>query len=85
MGQFSTRLFRILQNRKDFDAVLGKVLNPVPNWTIDQSDGSQYFLKFYFGDAYHNSDGLGEGLVSLFFIIDALYDSNPQRFYLSEI
>ena len=29
------------------------------------------------GGSYHNSDGLGEGLVSLFFIIDALYDSEP--------
>jgi hypothetical protein len=65
IGQFSTRLFRILQNRKEFDAVLSRVLDPVPAWTIDQSDGGQYFLKFDVGGAYHNSDGLGEGLVSL--------------------
>ena len=32
-------------------------------------------MKFRTGDEYHNSDGMGEGLVSLFFIIDALYDS----------
>lgn len=77
IDHFAYRLFQVQKNRTEFDAVLGKVLSPVPNWTIDQSDGGQYFLKFDVGGAYHNSDGLGEGLVSLFFIIDALYDSKP--------
>ncbi|MDX2273590.1 MAG: AAA family ATPase [Cyanobacteriota bacterium] len=77
IDHFASRLFQVQKNRTAFDSVLGKVLSPVPNWTIDQSDGGQYFLKFDFGGFYHNSDGLGEGLVSLFFIIDALYDSKP--------
>jgi len=74
---FATRLFQIQKDRKAFDTVLSRVLEPLPNWTIDQSDGGSYFLKFDVGGAYHNSDGLGEGLVSLFFIVDALYDSKP--------
>lgn len=77
IGQFATRLFQVSRNKKEFGAVLKRVLDPVPNWTIDQSDGGQYFLKFDMGGSFHNSDGLGEGLVSLFFIIDALYDSGP--------
>ena len=77
LNEFSHRLFQIQKNREDFDNVLRNVLTPVPNWTIDQSDNGEYFLKYDVGGAYHNSDGLGEGLISLFFIIDALYDSKP--------
>lgn len=74
---FQGRLFKILDNRQQFNAVLEKVMSPVPNWTIDQSDQGQYYLKFQSGNQFHTSDGVGEGIVSLFFIIDALYDSNP--------
>lgn len=36
-----------------------------------------HFLKFYNGGSAHNSDGLGEGIISIFSIIDAIYDSEP--------
>ena len=72
---FSARLFNILSNRDKFNEVLKKVLDPVPNWTIDQDDSGHYFLKYDIEDSYHNSDGLGDGIISLLFIIDALYDS----------
>lgn len=75
ISNFYTRLFTILKDRAEFDRVLGHVMSPVPEWTIDQAESGQYYLKFMTGDLFHNSDGLGEGLVSLFFIIDALYDS----------
>lgn len=78
LDQFGYRLFQAQQeNRAKFDNVLGEVVRPVPNWTIDQSDSGQYYLKLEKGGLYHTSEGLGEGLVSLFFIIDALYDSEP--------
>lgn len=73
---FSGRLFTALRSRSKFDAVLRRVLDPVPDWTIDQSDTGQHYLKFNVSGQYHTSDGLGEGIVSLFFIIDALYDSS---------
>ena len=50
-------------------------MEPVPVWTIDQSDQGQNYLKLNSADQYHSSDGLGEGIVSLLFIIDSLYDS----------
>lgn len=75
IGNFSNRLFQALENRAQFDEVLEKVMDPVPEWTIDQSDNGNYYLKFRNEGQFHNSDGLGEGLVSLFFIVDALYDS----------
>jgi hypothetical protein len=75
MDQFTYRLFAIEQNREAFDAVLKRVLDPVPDWSIDQLDNGQYFLKIRKGKATHSSEGLGEGLVSLLYLIDALYDS----------
>ncbi|MBI2985382.1 MAG: ATP-binding protein [Deltaproteobacteria bacterium] len=77
LDQFSGRLFRVLEKRAAFDAVLRRVLDPPPDWTIDQADGGQYYLKFSAAGQYHTSDGLGEGIVSLFFLVDALYDSEP--------
>jgi AAA domain, putative AbiEii toxin, Type IV TA system len=38
-------------------------------------DRGQYFLKIRKPNAYHSSEGMGEGFVSLLYIIDALYDS----------
>lgn len=75
LDQFTFRLFAIEKNREAFDATLSRVLSPVPDWSIDQNDNGQYFLKVRRGNATHSSEGLGEGLVSLLYIIDALYDS----------
>lgn len=75
---FNGRLFNAEKNRENFNEVLKKVIDPLPDWSIDQHDSGQYFLKFTKGNLSHSSEGVGEGIVSLFFIIDALYDSNPQ-------
>ncbi len=75
---FHTRLFNIQKderNRKTFDDVLRRVLDPTPEWNIDQSDSGQYYVKLRYRDSYHSSEGLGEGLISVLFIVDALYDS----------
>ncbi|NEU31258.1 AAA family ATPase [bacterium LRH843] len=78
INEFSFRLFYANQNREKFNQLLMEIINPVPDWTIDLTDNSQYYLKFSKGTIKHSSEGLGEGLISLFFIIDALYDSNPE-------
>jgi predicted ATPase len=70
------RLFAVQKNRAKFDQVLEKIMQPVPDWKIDQADSGQYYLKFSSGEHTHTSEGMGEGLVSLFLIVDALYDSN---------
>jgi hypothetical protein len=70
-------------NREGFNKILEQIINPVPEWYIDQSDTGQYYLKFRTGNEFHTSDGMGEGLVSLFFIVDALYDSNPGNIVFS--
>lgn len=71
------RLFTAMENRAEFDGVLSRIISPVPDWTIDLADSGQYFLKFLKDGSFHTSEGVGEGIVSIFFIVDALYDSKP--------
>lgn len=83
VDQFNARLFKLNRNpedRRGFDRLVAQVVDPPPAWTIDQNDGGQYYLKFVWGEPgapglSHSSDGLGEGLVSLFFVLDSLYDA----------
>ena len=72
------RLFRANGWKVDFNAILKKVIDPVPDWTIELSDEGRHFLKVSTAGQSHNSDGLGGGIVSLFLIIDSLYDSKPE-------
>ncbi|CAO4136219.1 hypothetical protein OFEAOIEE_LOCUS3971 [Methylorubrum extorquens] len=72
---FEQRLFKALKSPDSFNDMLEKVLGKRPEWTIDLSDQGQYFLKFFNNSTSHSSDGMGEGIVSIFAIVDALYDS----------
>lgn len=78
--RFAYRLFTIQENQEEFNAVLKKVLGNVPSWVIEQSDNGNYYLKFNYNGSFHNSDGTGEGLLSVFTIVDTLYDSNDNDF-----
>lgn len=77
LDSFAYRLFEIQNNREKFNKVLAQVLSPVPEWVIEQADNGEYYLKFSSLTGAHNSEGMGEGLVSLFVLVDALYDSEP--------
>lgn len=77
VDMFTYRLFQIAKNKNEFDRLLGRVLSQVPNWNIEQSDSGQFYLKIQKQNAFHSSEGAGEGIISLFFLIDALYDSTP--------
>jgi len=76
---FGNRLFRIEQgnNRRKFDDVLSRVLSPTPRWYIEQQGQGEYYLRLESGKGHHDSEGLGDGVLSLFVIVDALYDSRP--------
>lgn len=77
LESFPNRLFKILEDPKNFNLLLNDALGFIPEWTIDMSDQGQYFLKFFNGASHHSSDGMGEGIVSIFSILDSLYDSSP--------
>lgn len=64
--------------REVFDALLTEIVGVALNWTFDEMAPGQQFVKLLEQDgAWHTSEGLGEGLISLLFIVDALYDSAP--------
>ena len=77
LDSFSYRLFNIQKNPAAFNSELSKVLGLTPDWHIEQADSGQYYLKFTNNGSSHNSDGTGEGLLSIFTIVDTLYDSSP--------
>ena len=79
-SEFRRRLFKALERRERFNELLGRIVSPLPEWTIDQSDQGQYYVSIDAGRYSHNSDGLGEGIVSILFLVDALYDSSPGDF-----
>jgi predicted ATP-dependent endonuclease of OLD family len=77
---FPSRLIAVVQEpakRERFDALLARIVIPKPLWTIDQSDAGQLYVKLRSGSQSHSSEGLGEGILSLLSIVDALYDSEP--------
>lgn len=76
---FEYRLFNTIKNPEPFNSLLREALGFEPTWTIDKSDQGQYFLKFFNGEHSHSSDGMGEGIISIFAIVDSLYDSKPNN------
>jgi predicted ATP-dependent endonuclease of OLD family len=75
LSNFEARLFTIERDPDQFNEMLYEVLGFKPNWSIDKSGQDQHYLKFFNGNHSHTSDGMGEGIVSIFAIVDALYDS----------
>jgi len=75
LSGFTGRLFLALAQAANFSPVLERILGRSVSWTIDQNDGGNYFVKFNFGGAFHNSDGAGDGLMGAFCLADAFYDS----------
>jgi energy-coupling factor transporter ATP-binding protein EcfA2 len=76
-SHFAPRLFGIQRNRKLFDDTLCRIVGNVPQWYIEQTDGGHNYLKFCSASSPHSSEGLGDGLITLFYLVDALYDSSP--------
>lgn len=75
LSRFESRLFQIELNRELFDPVLRKVLPEFDEWSIDQDEHSQYFIKLFSKTGSHSFHGAGDGIISLFVIVAALYDS----------
>lgn len=68
-----------------FDTMLGRIIGKPLQWTIDQEDNGQYFVKITKQQGvHHNSDGMGEGIVSLMFIVDALCGTSNELIVIDE-
>lgn len=77
---FAYRLFDANKKSEDFNKIFWRILGKELEWTIDQDDSANYYVKVKKnGSVYHNSDGLGEGIVSLLFIVDALFEAKSDE------
>lgn len=81
---FTGRLFDLHSNpakKAQFDELMEEVIGYPFNWSIDLGEGQHgqsHYLKVNTGDSVdHTSEGLGDGIISLLFILNALYDSEP--------
>jgi predicted ATPase len=79
LDRINERIFSAHGSREHFNAVFAKVVDPVPEWNIEQTDDGRYYLQFQFGDVAHSSDGLGDGLLSIWLMVDALYDASESE------
>jgi hypothetical protein len=75
LNAFPYRLKNAIRHKAQFDALLGRLLDPPPDWTIGNADGNDY-LKLFGNGVQFTSEGLGDGVLSVFFVVDALYDSD---------
>lgn len=86
LDQYTSRLIDLnLKGAKHFNEVLGRILGEQIEWTIDQDDNLQYLVKVTKKNGLvHNSDGLGEGILSLMFIVDPLCGDENQLVVIDE-
>lgn len=82
--QFTGRLFDLHNDeskKAKFDELMSTVLGYHLDWTIDLADsqnGPSYYLRVTSAAGVnHTSEGLGDGIISLLYILNALYDSEP--------
>lgn len=78
-GNFGARLLAISKNQQKYKEVLARVLPDPPDWYVEKNLQGQNFIKVTGASASHSGEGLGSGVLSLLFIIDALYDSGEDE------
>lgn len=68
-----------------FDNLMGKILGKPLKWAIDQEDNGSYYVKIMKPSGLqHSSDGMGEGILSLMFIVDSLLGNNDEFLVIDE-
>jgi wobble nucleotide-excising tRNase len=79
VNQIAGRFLNIqTHNKTEFNAILTQLVDPPPELIIERSDAGRDYLKIRLPNSYsHSSEGLGEGLISLIFLADALFDAPP--------
>ena len=78
IDRFQTRIFKWQDNKKRFNEELKKILDPLPEWKINNLTGENY-LEISEGEVRYNSEGLGDGILNILMIADAFYDSGPKE------
>ncbi len=77
LDNFSARIFQIEKNKAEFNALISKILGSDFQWTVEQRDSGNYYIKYTKDGIMHSSEGVGDGVWSIFTICAALFDSSP--------
>lgn len=77
LSGFEGRLFALQNNSGDFDKFFGEIIPGFMKWTIDQNESGQFFIKLASANKTHSLAGSGDGIISVFVIVAALFDSRP--------
>ncbi len=78
LTNFEIRIFQIEKEKDAFDKILSKILGDSFQWTIEQRDNGNYYIKYINGSLTHSSEGVGDGIWSIFTICAALFDASPK-------
>ena len=78
LNYFESRIFQIEKQKDNFDKVITRVLGDDFRWAIEQRDSGQYYIKYTTGAISHSSEGVGDGIWSIFTICAALFDA-PEK------
>jgi predicted ATP-dependent endonuclease of OLD family len=75
----TTRLQEIHNNAAQYEAfnvIIARILGKTIEWEIEGDRDERYFLDIKSGKYSHDSEGLGDGIISVFFIANALLESD---------
>lgn len=72
---FGARIFQVERNKEDFNHIIKRVLGDDFNWVLEQSDNGSYYIKYLKDCVEHSSEGIGDGVWSIFTICAALFDA----------
>ena len=75
LSNYQARLFQIEREKDKFDKILAQVLGKNFDWTIEQRDSGNYYIKCRDQSVMHSSEGIGDGIWSIFTICAALFDA----------
>lgn len=78
LDNFNARIFQIEKHKREFDDLITRILGDDFLWTIEQRDSGDYYIKYIKNDVVHSSEGVGDGIWSIFTICAALFDAEPQ-------
>lgn len=76
LNNFGSRIMGIqTKGRDNFDKTLKEILGSDFEWTVEQRDSGQFYIKHTCGDISHSSEGIGDGILSVFVACSALFDA----------
>lgn len=78
LSSFNFRIFQIEHQKEAFDAIITRVLGNDFQWTVEQRDTGNYYIKYTKNGVSHSSEGVGDGIWSIFTICAALFDA-PEK------